>query len=223
MLKGTIINKFRGDVEILRPGLTALEELTKVPVLGVVPWLDLDLDDEDSLSSRFAARRAGAPLDVAVIRLPRLSNFTDFVPLERHPLVGLRYIDGPGELDRPDLVILPGPRARCPICAGCARADWSRPFSGWPPGEPCHWHLRRVSDAGGAPVRPGGSGGGRLHVWDGAAACLHRILPNKDPDTDGGNPFRTVQGSMPPCPVFPLEGYEIHMGVGGACLRCGRG
>ena len=60
MVKGTIINKFRGDVEILRPGLAQLEALTSVPVLGVVPWLDLDLDDEDSLSSRFSARRAGA-------------------------------------------------------------------------------------------------------------------------------------------------------------------
>ena len=57
MVKGTIVNKFRGDVEILRPGLSQLEALTSVPVLGVVPWLDLDLDDEDSLSSRFSARR----------------------------------------------------------------------------------------------------------------------------------------------------------------------
>ena len=62
MVKGTIINKFRGDVDILKPGLAQLEALTNVPVLGVVPWLDLDLDDEDSLSSRFSARRAGAPL-----------------------------------------------------------------------------------------------------------------------------------------------------------------
>ena len=91
MVKGTIINKFRGDVEILRPGLAQLEALTSVPVLGVVPWLDLDLDDEDSLSSRFSARRAGAPLDAAVVRLPRISNFTDFNALERHPAVGLRY------------------------------------------------------------------------------------------------------------------------------------
>ncbi len=71
MVKGTIVNKFRGDVEILRPGLSQLEALTSVPVLGVVPWLDLDLDDEDSLSSRFSAQRKGAPLDAAVIRLPR--------------------------------------------------------------------------------------------------------------------------------------------------------
>ena len=90
MVKGTIINKFRGDVDILKPGLTQLEALTNVPVLGVVPWLDLDLDDEDSLSSRFSARRVGGPRDAAVVRLPRISNIPDFNALERHPAVGLR-------------------------------------------------------------------------------------------------------------------------------------
>ena len=108
MVKGTIINKFRGDVEILRPGLTMLEELTKVPVLGVVPYAHLDLDDEDSLSERFQCQHKNAPLDVAVIRLPRISNFTDFNPLERHNAVGLRYIQRAQELGQPDLIILPG-------------------------------------------------------------------------------------------------------------------
>lgn len=108
MVKGTIINKFRGDVEILRPGLAMLEELTKAPVLGVVPYARLDLDDEDSLSDRFHAYRREAPVDVAVIRLPRISNFTDFNALERHAAVGLRYVHGPKELGKPDLVILPG-------------------------------------------------------------------------------------------------------------------
>ena len=111
MVKGTIINKFRGDVDILRPGLAQLEALTGVPVLGVVPWLDLDLDEEDSLSSRFSARRAGKPLDAAVVRLPRISNFTDFAPLERHPAVGVRYVARPEELGRPDLVLLPGTKS----------------------------------------------------------------------------------------------------------------
>lgn len=111
MVKGTLINKFRGDVEILRPGLDMLRELTKIPVLGVIPWLDLDLDDEDSLSQRFSAYREGRSLDVAVIRLPRLSNFTDFAPLERHEDMGLRYVTRPEELGRPDLVILPGTKS----------------------------------------------------------------------------------------------------------------
>ena len=107
-IKGLIINKFRGDVEILRPGLGTLEELTGKPVLGVVPMLQVDIDDEDSLSSRL--RRGGQVglIDIAVIRLPRLSNFTDFNPLERMEQVSLRYVDDPRDLGTPDLVILPG-------------------------------------------------------------------------------------------------------------------
>ena len=107
-IKGLIINKFRGDVEILRPGLGTLEELTGKPVLGVVPMLQVDIDDEDSLSARL--RRGGQVglIDIVVIRLPRLSNFTDFNPLERMEQVSLRYVDDPRDLGTPDLVILPG-------------------------------------------------------------------------------------------------------------------
>ena len=108
MLKGLVINKFRGDRSILQPGLHTLETLTKQPVLGVVPWMELDLDEEDSLSSRFSTRREGRPLDVAVIQLPRISNFTDFAPLERHPAFGVRYVTAPAALGNPDLIILPG-------------------------------------------------------------------------------------------------------------------
>ena len=89
-IKGLIINKFRGDVEILRPGLTMLEEKTRLPVLGVVPYLNVDIEDEDSLSQRLDVKNVVKPLDVAIIRLPRLSNFTDFISLEQHPLLGVR-------------------------------------------------------------------------------------------------------------------------------------
>ena len=92
-LIGTVINKFRGDVELLRPGLRQLEELTGVPVLGVLPWMKVDIDDEDSLAPRLEKTdSAGRPLDIAVIRLPHVSNFTDFSPLEEHPALGVRYV-----------------------------------------------------------------------------------------------------------------------------------
>ena len=106
-LAGTVINKFRGDVSLLRPGLRQLEELTGIPVLGVIPYVKADIDDEDSLSPRLAKKTHGAPVDIAVIRLPHIANFTDFAPLERHPALGVRYVEMAKELGRPDLVILP--------------------------------------------------------------------------------------------------------------------
>lgn len=88
LVKGVVINKFRGDVTILQPGLEMLEDIIKVPVVGVVPYLDVDVDDEDSLTDRFSAKNKNAAIDIAVIRTPRISNFTDFNALE--------YIDGVG-------------------------------------------------------------------------------------------------------------------------------
>ena len=107
-IKGLLINKFRGDVEILRPGLAMLEEKTQLPVLGVVPYLKVDIEDEDSLSTRLDVKNVVKPLDVAIIRLPRLSNFTDFISLEQHPLLGVRYVQNTRQLGTPDLIILPG-------------------------------------------------------------------------------------------------------------------
>lgn len=119
-IKAFIINKFRGDKEILKPGLSMLYERIQIPVLGVVPYMDVDVDDEDSLAERLTSgnrERAGKPVDregretfarIAVIRLPRISNFTDFNVLERLPGISLSYISKPEELRRADLVILPG-------------------------------------------------------------------------------------------------------------------
>ena len=108
---GTIINKFRGDPALLGSGLRQLEELTGVPVLGVVPYTRADIDDEDSLSPRLNRTQAARTLDVAVVRLPHISNFTDFSPLEEHPAVGVRYVSSADALCAPDLVILPGSKS----------------------------------------------------------------------------------------------------------------
>ena len=110
-VKGLIINKFRGDVSLLRPGLKRLEDLTGIPVLGVVPFLHVEIDDEDSLSPRLRATRNDRPIDIAIIRLPHISNFTDFIPLETHPLLGVRYVDRASVLGTPDLIILPGTKS----------------------------------------------------------------------------------------------------------------
>ncbi|HXX55797.1 MAG TPA: cobyric acid synthase [Methanoregula sp.] len=105
LVKGIIINKFRGDPAIFRPGIAKIEELTGVPVLGVVPFFSIPLPSEDSLSIG-DKKASGCAVRVAVIRLPRISNFTDFELLEQHASV--EYVS-PGEpLDGFDCVILPG-------------------------------------------------------------------------------------------------------------------
>lgn len=111
---GFIINKFRGDATLLDPGLVFLKERTGVPVLGVLPYCtELQIDQEDSLGIDDTATPAGSrngsdAIEVAVARLPGLSNFTDFLPLARAPGVHVRYVERASELGTPDLVILPG-------------------------------------------------------------------------------------------------------------------
>ena len=108
---GTVINKFRGDVSLLQPGLETLESLTGVPVAGVVPYTMADIDDEDSLTERFSRDTARKLVDIAVIRLPKISNFTDFSPFERYENVSLRYVDHVGALGTPDMILLPGTKS----------------------------------------------------------------------------------------------------------------
>lgn len=110
-IKGTVVNKFRGDRSILEPGVKMLEELCSVPVAGVIPYAHVDIDDEDSLSERFNKESMRKIIDVAVIRLPRISNFTDFAPFERYENVSLRYADSVGALSNPDMIIIPGTKS----------------------------------------------------------------------------------------------------------------
>jgi adenosylcobyric acid synthase len=106
---GFVINKFRGDASLLGPGLDHVRARTGRPVLGVLPYDPaVQLDEEDSLGLPGAA--ATGEVDVAVLRLPGISNFTDLAALARAPGVAVRYVSDPAQLHRPDLVILPGTR-----------------------------------------------------------------------------------------------------------------
>ncbi len=107
-IRGLIINKFRGDQTILDPGVEMLERLTGIPVVGVTPYLPLCLEDEDSLSERLEGRQSVDRIDIAVIRLPRISNFTDFNIFEGIEGVSLRYVSAARQLGTPDLILLPG-------------------------------------------------------------------------------------------------------------------
>jgi cobyric acid synthase CobQ/L-threonine-O-3-phosphate decarboxylase len=109
LLSGVIINKFRGDESLLDSGIRQIEEMTGIPVLGVLPYVkDLRIDDEDSVSLDNRPLEAAAVLDVVVIRLPRISNFTDFLPLEHTRGIQVRYVNEPRDVAKPDLIVIPG-------------------------------------------------------------------------------------------------------------------
>ena len=109
LVKGLVINKFRGDKSILDPGIEMLEQLCGKPVVGVAPYMDIDVEDEDSLSERMSDHKEIGQIDLAVIRLPRISNFTDFNIFESIPGVSVRYISM--------------------IWPGCVSLVWKRQFS----------------------------------------------------------------------------------------------
>ena len=208
-IAGLVINKFRGDLEILRPGLSLLEEKTGKRVLGVVPYLKVDVDDEDSLAPRLGREDVHKPLDAAVIRLPRISNFTDFAPLEEHPQIGVRYVDDPRKLGSPDLVVLPGTKSTGGDLLwlrqnGLEAAILKLAAAGTPVLGVCGGYQmlgEAVHDRSGVEHGAGGSirGMGLLPVET-------TFLPEKTRTRVRGE---TASG---PLAGAGLEGYEIHMG-----------
>jgi adenosylcobyric acid synthase len=112
LIKGIVINKFRGQRSLLQSGVEWLEKYTGIPVIGVIPWIEQDFPAEDSLDLfEHRPKNSGGELTIAVIRLPRISNFTDFDPLEAEPTVKLKYVSPKQDLGHPDAVIIPGTKA----------------------------------------------------------------------------------------------------------------
>jgi adenosylcobyric acid synthase len=110
-IQGLIINKFRGDKTILEPGLAMLTERCGKEVLGVVPYADIDIEEEDSLAERLTQKKLGGGIDLAVIRLPRISNFTDLQAFALEQDVTVRYVEKASDLKRPDVIVLPGTKS----------------------------------------------------------------------------------------------------------------
>ena len=208
-VKGLVINKFRGDAGILRPGLASLEAMTGVPVLGVVPYLRVAIDDEDSLAPALTETAARKPLDVAVVRLPRISNFTDFAPLEQHPLVGVRYAGRVQELGAPDLVILPGTKSTLADLlwlrqSGLEAAILKLAAAGTPVLGICGGYQmlgRIIADPAGAEGEAGASLRGL-----GLLPAKTVFAPDKTRTRAAGT---ALAG---PFAGAKVEGYEIHMG-----------
>jgi adenosylcobyric acid synthase len=110
-VKGVIINKFRGRKELLDEGVKMLEEIIKVPVLGVIPYGDIKIEDEDSVTTRFKTKMNKNDIHIEIIRTPHMSNFTDFNIFETQEDVSIRYVDYGETLGNPDMVIIPGSKS----------------------------------------------------------------------------------------------------------------
>lgn len=202
-IKGIIINKFRGDIEILKPGLDMIESLTNIRVAGVVPYGRYNLDDEDSLSERLNAKSADA-IDIAVIRLPRISNFTDFSVFEFIDGVSVRYVSAVGELGKPDMLIIPGSKSTA------VDLLWMRENG-------LEAAIKRYKG-----VIFGICGGYQMlgeEITDGGSVRGMGLLPIKT-EFKTEKIRRRVSGTIPdltgtlkPLSGAEYEGYEIHMGV----------
>lgn len=219
---GFIFNKFRGDPTLIRPGLEMLEARTGLPVLGLVPFLpSLRIDEEDSAcldnspKSPFykgEPREIETDLDIAVIRLPRISNFSDFNALERESGVKVRYVETVESMGGPDLAILPGTKSTMADLLYLRERGFER-------------ELRSLAQRGATMI--GICGGFQMlgrgirdphHVEShhdfmeglGLLDATTTFLPTK---TTYQVRAEMVDSSLPFFVKGPLNGYEIHMGV----------
>lgn len=213
MVKGVIINKFRGDVEILRPGLKMIEDKTGVPIIGVLPMLNVDIEDEDSLSERISGHAEVKMVDIAVIRIPRMSNYTDFNVFELIPGVSLRYVNNVNALAHPDMIIIPGTKNTIGDLkwlrqSGMESEILKQANMGTVIFGVCGGYQmlgKNISDPYG--VEEGGNtpGMGLLEVET-------SFIEKKRTIQMSGN-FGKVQGIFNALSGMPLHGYEIHSGV----------
>ena len=212
MVKGLIINKFRGDKTILDPGVQMLEERSHIPVVGVAPYLDIQVEDEDSLTERFDRKQEAGVIDIAVIRTPRISNFTDFNPFESIPGVSLRYVKHPRDLHSPDMIILPGTKNTMGDLiwmreSGMEAAVLKEASRGKLIFGVCGGYQmlgETLSDPHG--VENGGSMKGM------GLLPMETVFAEKKTRTRVQGHFEELSGVFAPLSGAEVEGYEIHMG-----------
>jgi cobyric acid synthase CobQ/L-threonine-O-3-phosphate decarboxylase len=213
LIGGVVINKFRGDASLLTPGIREIEAITGVPVLGVLPYLpDLQIEEEDSLGIEGRGAHAAAVLDIAVVRLPRISNYTDFLALERWNGVRVRYVTRPRELQGADLIILPGSKnTRGDLqflhANGFTPRIRALHASGTPVFGICGGYQmmgRTVADPHGVEGEPGASGGLELLPVE-TTLEKEKELAQVSGTTTAGCVF-AKSGTL-------FRGYEIHAGA----------
>ena len=216
-IKGLIVNKFRGDPAILKPGLADLERLCGVPVAGVIPYLRVDIDDEDSLTERFHRQEERRDIDLAVIRLPKISNFTDFGPFERYDNVSLRYVESLRELGHPDMILLPGTKSTIADLlwlrqSGLEAAIQKAAAAGTPVFGICGGYQmlgRSISDPDGAEAEKG------TQITGMGLLPTETVFQGDKRQTQVSGTLNPVDGILSPLSGMAYEGYEIHMGRSG--------
>lgn len=212
MVKGLIVNQFRGDRALFQDGVEILEERSRKPVAGVIPFISCDLEDEDSLSGKLEQQMPGKGVDIAVIRLPKISNFTDFDVFSQYDKVSVRYVTRPELLGKPDLLILPGTKSTIADLqwmreTGMADAACSCAAQGIPVFGICGGYQlmgESVSD-------PLGCEGGGTAQGLGLLRGKTVFGSEKQQRRTQGH-FSALSGFFGCLSGAPFEGYEIHMG-----------
>ena len=216
MVKGFVINKFRGDPSLLDTGLEMLRRRTGVPVLGVLPYFShIHIPEEDSLGIPQGSGGDASPvLDIAVVRLPHIANFDDFDPLRREPGVELRYVSEARSLGVPDLIIIPGSKTTIQDLhwlreSGLAAAVLASRKRGTPVIGICGGYQMlgaRVLDPDGVESRHAGAEGlGLLPV----TTVFHGAKATQQTEAR----VAATRGLLEDCEGVGLKGYEIHMGT----------
>ena len=210
-IKGLIVNKFRGDKTIFRSGVDILEQRGGVPVAGVVPYIKCDIEDEDSLSDKLGSRSVNGIIDIAVIRLPHISNYTDLDVFLQYDGVSVRYTAKYTELGEPDMIIIPGTKSTIADMrwlresgfeAAVKRAVGKIPVFGI-----CGGYQmlgKKIAD-------PGRSEGGGEIEGMGLLDNETVFSAEKHQSRTSGN-FANVGGMLSALSGLHFTGYEIHMG-----------
>ena len=216
MVKGLVVNKFRGDIGLFRDGREILERRGGKPVLGVVPYIRCDIEDEDSLSDKLNINQIGL-IDIVVVRLPRISNFTDFDVFSQYNDVSVRYVSKYNDIGEPDLIIIPGTKSSISDMkwlreSGMEIAVKRAANSGVPVFGICGGYQilgKRIYD------RYNLEGGGEIEGM-GILPCVTEFSQNKTTTQTVGK-FSDVKGIFSCLSGIGFEGYEIHMGQTSSC------
>ncbi len=213
LVKGLIVNRFRGDVSLFQDGITIMEAHGKRPVLGVVPHIDHALEDEDSLSQRMEKQTKTGTIDIAVIHLPKISNFSDFDVFSQYPDVSVRYVATPQQLGTPDLLIIPGTKSTIADMQWLRKTGMAAVILAYAKrGLPVFGICGGYQILGGQISDPAQTECGGTVAGLGLLPCRTVFHPQKTQTQTSGH-FEAVEGFFHCLSNAAFYGYEVHLGT----------